>query len=488
VNDAAVRKYGYSREELLGMTILDIRPPEDAARTAEVVERARSTGGRVDHGVFRHRRKDGAIVAVEGRVHYAKLGGRSVGLSLPRDISDRESALAEAERRRKEAEIFAGLTHAIGATLDVDTVLQQTVEAAWQLSGSDLAEIALRDPESDTMTIWYGAGPRRLVYQGLRIERGKGLGGLVWERGRPIRTDNRLEDPRFSRDYDDVTRAEGVQTSLAVPIIIDNEVEGLFYVNNRTRRPFTDEDEVVLTRLATHAAIAIRNAQLLERAQSAHERLALLSRRLIEIQEAERRHLARELHDDLGQALTVLWLNLQRLRESPGPRESEWLDEGLQIVNRLIEQVRSRSLDLHPSVLDDLGLVPALEWYVERQARSGGFEATVAAEPADRRWPVEVESACFRVAQEALTNVVRHARAGHVRVELRQIASGLELSIRDDGVGFDVEAARSDATHGKSLGLLGMQERAQLAGGRLRLESAPGGGTLVRASFPASPA
>ncbi len=184
----------------------------------------------------------------------------------------------------------------------------------------------------------------------------------------------------------------------------------------------------------------------------------------------------------------MLWLNLVRLREEPGPLRSEQLDESLRIVSHLVEEVRSRSLDLHPSVLDDLGLLPALEWYVERHAENAGFSATVSAEPHGLRWPPEIEGACFRVAQEALTNVARHARARSVRVALRRLPSALELTIRDDGVGFDVEAARRNAMQGESLGLLGMQERVQLAGGRLEIESTPGAGTLVRASFPASPA
>ncbi len=394
----------------------------------------------------------------------------------------------DADRRQREAEILAGLAQTIGATLDVDMVLQQAVQAAWQLSESDLAQIALRDPDSDTMRVRYGAGEAlRRVYEGFRIERGKGIGGLAWERGWPVRTDNRLGDPWISRDYDRAAREDGIVTTLVVPILIENEVAGLLYANNRSPRPFTDNDEVVLGRLATYAAIAIHNAQLFQRAQSASERLAALSRRLIEVQEAERRHLARELHDDLGQALTVLGLNLVRLREGLGARQSEQLDESLEIVNRLIEQVRNRSLDLHPSVLDDLGLVPALEWYVERQARAGGFAATVSAEPPDLRWPVEIERVCFRVAQEALTNVVRHARARTVRVELHPTPSGLLLGICDDGVGFDVEAARRHATYGGSLGLVGMQERAELAGGRLTIASVPGSGTLVEASFPVAP-
>ncbi|MGH9317631.1 MAG: sensor histidine kinase [Thermoanaerobaculia bacterium] len=226
-----------------------------------------------------------------------------------------------------------------------------------------------------------------------------------------------------------------------------------------------------------------------EELKASRERLLALSRRLIEVQEAERRHIARELHDEIGQELTALKINLQAAHQLGGDAElASRLEDSMGVVERAIQQVRDMSLALRPSLLDDLGLVAALRWYVDHQAQRSGFEARLKAEPARIRVSPYVEIGCYRVVQEALNNVARHAQAHSVRVELALREGKLRLLIQDDGVGFDVKAARERARRGTSMGLLTMPERARLLGGYLKVESAPGRGTEIRAVFPASPA
>jgi len=219
--------------------------------------------------------------------------------------------------------------------------------------------------------------------------------------------------------------------------------------------------------------------------KQSRQRLQTLSRRLVKVQETERRHLARELHDEIGQSLTVAELNLQALLQLPGndalaPR----LQESLYVVERVLEQVHDLSLNLRPSMLDDLGLEPALRWYTERQAALAGLQAEVRVDPLEQRLDPMLETECFRVAQEALTNVVKHAKARTVTVELTTNDEQLHLSVRDDGVGFDVSGLREKAVRGASLGLLSMEERATLAGGGLEYDSTRGRGTEVHAWFP----
>src|ERR1700726_4899281 len=188
-----------------------------------------------------------------------------------------------------------------------------------------------------------------------------------------------------------------------------------------------------------------------------NERLQELSRRLFQVQEDERRHLARELHDQMGQALTAAKLNLQaaqRLEERD--LIARKLDDGIATLETLLQQVRQISLDLRPPLLDDLGLVPALRWYLDQQAQRAGLRVEFFADPALEWVDAAIETACFRVAQEALTNVVRHARAQTVSVELHRTPEALHLVVRDDGIGFDVMTAEQQ---GVSLGLLGMGER-----------------------------
>jgi two-component system, NarL family, sensor histidine kinase NreB len=214
-------------------------------------------------------------------------------------------------------------------------------------------------------------------------------------------------------------------------------------------------------------------------------KLQVLSRRLEEAQETERRNIARELHDEIGQALTVLQLNLQAMLQSPSANGlTPRLDESLKVVVRLLAQVRDISLNLRPSILDDLGLEPALRWQTNRQAALVDLDVEFHSDWLERPLDPMIETECFRVAQEALTNVVRHAHAHTVAVNLQAKEGRLHLSVRDDGVGFDVPSMREKAVRGASLGLLSMEERTVLAGGGLEFKSRPGRGTEIRAWFP----
>ena len=219
--------------------------------------------------------------------------------------------------------------------------------------------------------------------------------------------------------------------------------------------------------------------------QTATQKLQNLSQRLVEVQESERRHIARELHDEIGQSLTLAEMNLQAALQcsAAGARERR-LRESIQAVERVLEQVHDLSLNLRPSMLDDLGLEPALRWYTHRQAATSGLRAEFKSARLENRLDLVIETECFRVAQEALTNVTRHARARAVTVDLTRGNGHLHLRVKDDGVGFDVAALRNQAVQGASLGLLSMEERASLAGGGLEFHSAPGKGTEVHAWFP----
>ena len=238
--------------------------------------------------------------------------------------------------------------------------------------------------------------------------------------------------------------------------------------------PLRDADGSIIGVVSSYQDITERK-RAEEVLQESNDKLQSLSRRLVESQETERRHIARELHDEVGQTLTVAEMNLQAMVQSsraasPGRVR---LKESLQAVERVLQQVRDLSLNLRPSMLDDLGLEAALQWYTKRQAALAGLSAEFRADALENRLDPVIETACFRVAQEALTNVVRHARARSVTVRLHQANGHLHLSVRDDGVGFDVAALREQAVLGASLGLLSMEERATLSDGGLEYKSTP---------------
>jgi signal transduction histidine kinase len=278
---------------------------------------------------------------------------------------------------------------------------------------------------------------------------------------------------------------EGTRSMVVVPLLVQEQLIGSLNLGSQVPAAFSSAHVNIARQVAYTLAVAIQHVRLYEQVRSGRERLQALSRQLITAQEAERRHISRELHDQIGQTLTAVKINLQSLQRLPDHAASvARLEEDIGILERTLQQVRNLSLDLRPLLLDDLGLGAALRWYVDRQVQRAGFAAQVVIRPPDTRVAPEVEVTCFRVAQEAITNIMRHAQARQVSVQLVHGPGELEMTIRDDGVGFDVQAAHERAAQGASLGLLGMQERAELVGGRIDIVSAPGRGTEIRARFP----
>ena len=235
-------------------------------------------------------------------------------------------------------------------------------------------------------------------------------------------------------------------------------------------------DERVLTLL--HACDLTDSERIRAELGEQREELQTLARRLLSVQEDERRTLSRELHDDIGQQLTAIKLGAMALQDEDQPAvRAELLDEILATADQTLAKLRDLSMLLRPPQLDALGLEAALRWQAERMFRAGKPRLALALAPLPRRPDPAAELACFRIAQEAMTNIQRHARAAHVVVALAADAGGLQLTVRDDGRGFD-------PAHSGGLGLVTMRERAQQVGGTLDIDTAPGAGSCVRAHIP----
>jgi signal transduction histidine kinase len=213
------------------------------------------------------------------------------------------------------------------------------------------------------------------------------------------------------------------------------------------------------------------------------KRLQLLSRQLITLQETERSHLARELHDEIGQVLTAMKMNLRRTQRSPDAEVKSLLDENVAMIEQAIVQVRNLALSLRPAQLDELGLVAALHWLLKQQAELGGFEDQLEVNLGGVEIPAELQTVCFRIAQEALTNAVRHGKPSKVQVKLSAHNGQITLSIHDNGIGFQISDRPLKSS---SFGLTSMKERANLVGGQVRIESSPGQGTIIHADCPLS--
>jgi PAS domain S-box-containing protein len=269
---------------------------------------------------------------------------------------------------------------------------------------------------------------------------------------------------------------------LCMSLVVKGEMQGMIFLVDKRRESFMDDRIAFYKTLGQQIGVAIQNARLFEEVRQSHEQMKALSLRLVEVQEAERRYLARELHDEIGQQLTGLKLALEmNALRVDGSGERSLADARL-MVNKLMGLVRELSLNLRPAMLDDLGLVPTLLWHLDRFTNQTSIRVAFKQRSIEgRRFPIEVETAVYRIIQEALTNVARHAKVSDVIVRLWADRKSMGAQIEDGGRGFNVDAVMG---RGKSNGLDGMRERAILLGGHFTVESQPGNGTRLTAELP----
>ena len=303
------------------------------------------------------------------------------------------------------------------------------------------------------------------------------------ERWRP---DLVLMDIQLAGEMDGITTARALRENFAIPVVFltayaaDDILERAKLTEpfGYILKPFSERE------LSTVLAMALYKHQAETRLLNTTRQLQALSHRVLEAQEQERRRVAMELHDELGQSLTAIKINLQIGERFKDQAPADLYQENIRIVEDALQQVRSLATGLRPSMLDDLGLAPALKWMAEQSASRSGFDVQFHHERALERLAPAIETACFRIVQEALTNIARHAQARKVQINLCHEAGDMVLTVTDDGLGFDTQAMLERASTGASLGVLGMQERAILVGGQLVIRSGPGQGSTVELRCP----
>jgi PAS domain S-box-containing protein len=495
------RVFGRSLESLYvaPRSWLEAVHPEDRERVRRAADE-KGARGELDE-TYRVVRADGSIRWVRDRGFPIRdAAGQTYRYAgIAEDITERRQAdeertrLLESERRaRAETEMaierlraIESITELALARLGLDDLLSELLARLRKALDGDFACVQLIDEEQDNLTIRASDGVAMDLVAPVRVPIGQAVAGRIAADGRPRVV--------YDLSATDVSRIEGLPpellallrgSMLGTPLQVEGRVIGVLSVASAEPGRFTEEDLRLLQVVADRVAPSIERCRLDEAMRASREQLKALSRRLLTAQEEERRRLAVELHDELGQILTAVKINLESLeRQSGAAATPAHLRDAITSVDRATETVRDLALHLRPSVLDDLGLPAAVRWYVDRFARSAGVEAHLSIDAIPDLSP-EVQTACFRVAQEALTNVTRHAQARNVWVDLCLRAEGLELRVRDDGIGFDAGAAMELAIGGASMGLLGMQERVALLRGEYKLSSSPGGVTEVWARFP----
>ena len=305
--------------------------------------------------------------------------------------------------------------------------------------------------------------------------------------GEPVIVNDLATDPRAA-SWREALRDDGFAALAVLPIREAGALAGTLNLYSGKANFFNGELVALLQRLALDVSAALDRFRLETERQRAErllressERLQHLSWRLLSVQEEERRALARELHDDVGQQLAALKLNLGVLGRDPSdPANQRRHLDCLEITDHILEQIRDAARNLRPSVLDDMGLPAALHWYARRQAERAGCEIVV--EDRCPPLPAEIETAAFRIVQEAVNNAIRHGGARRITIVATVDDRRLSLAVRDDGSGFDPKGQVGG--QGAGMGLSSMRERAELMGGRFTLGSQPGAGTTVEVTIP----
>jgi PAS domain S-box-containing protein len=418
--------------------------------------------------------RDGQVIDTSWANVYLSDG---TNMGIGRDISERKRAHDLLQRQTAQLAALHEIGLEISAESELSRVLDVATRRAAELLSANYCSVYIRDHEQAELNLVASLDDDLI---GLRVKEGEGLAGRVVVSGDSEAIDDYSQWYGRASIFDD----KSFGPSLCAPLKWQHTVIGAISLSRKKgSERFTNADLEFLEQIAAEVAIAIHQTTLFEEVQEGQRRLQVLSHRLIDAQEAERKRLARELHDQIGQALTAVQISLQTLQSSTRGSSAKFLEDSLAIIDEALEQVHDLSLDLRPSLLDDLGLVAALRWYVGRVASRAGLVHGFKADDLDTRLAPEVETACFRIAQEALTNVLRHASATNVSVEITSGNSDLRLLVRDDGVGFDVRTALSRTGLSASLGLQGMQERAAAIGGSVDIESKLRRGTRVQATL-----
>jgi signal transduction histidine kinase len=396
-------------------------------------------------------------------------------IELVRDVSENKKLQKEALRANRELLALNSIARALTQSLDLRVTLQAVAEAMLDALEAQVSWVRLSDDSGNV--------PAVQASRGLSVETLDRLIEAMSNRGSSEQT--------TSASYSVVSTnsSNGGQTlwQFAVTPLKSKGIElGIAGVAT-TKRPLDQQRIQLLDAIGNQITVAVERCRLYEEVQLTRDLRGELLRQVIIAQEEERKRIARELHDETGQTLTALRLNLERLAIVPVSNIEEsktQLARCLSLCQQADEEVDKLIFDLRPALLDDLGLAEAIKFYAETRLKTAGIELSLRVTGKEKRLSGEREVALFRVAQEAITNIVRHAHAKSTTIQLQFKTSQLVARIEDDGCGFEVSQTVNSHGSKRGLGLLGMRERISLVGGSLSIISKQGVGTHLKAVVP----
>ncbi len=408
--------------------------------------------------------------------------GREIGFAI-----DNMKLFDRARQRVEDLTIMNEVSQSITKSLHLDQLLSSVANSLTRMIGASNCYIFSVDDKRNLLYGVAASDQRGDAIRKVEIKMNENtLLSLTAREQHSIVIENAPQDPRVSKKWIDLFKSRSL---LAVPLIIKERVIGVLLLDEtRYFRQFTPEEIQKIVTLANQVSIAIENATLYQAVTKHMERLQTLSSAIVNIQEEERRRIAQELHDEAGQALTGIKMNLEWVEKELAPSEKavrEKIDEVKSQVGKIMEELRRLSYDLRPAILDELGLVPTLRWYIEEYSKRTRTAVHLQTTGLQKRLSAKIEILLYRVIQEALTNVAKHAQAESVVLSLEKKDVHIHLYITDDGKGFEVKRYFSSPPMiRRGLGILGMKERVELAGGTFFIDSDLGQGTRISIKVP----
>jgi PAS domain S-box-containing protein len=459
---------GYEAEELRRLTLYDIVAHE----REEIDDNIRRIleEGRLDIGERQYRRKDGSLIDVEVNAGAIAYGGRPALCVVAHDVTQRKRVEEALIRSLNVQLALYEAGQILGSSLQWEEIGSRLLEVMRRVSNLTAAVISVPD-ETGELSIWRSSGLEALLRQARCAPEALTARRKVLEtRERRLIRLRRPEEPE-----------EQYLVSLYLPLLVQDRLIGVLEAYGPDA--LVDEGAETLYSLASQAASALENARLYTELSERENQLKNLVGKLIVAQEEERRRVAYDVHDGLAQTAAAAHQHLQAYarHQSPGSANGrEELDETLDLVRELVGEARQVIYDLRPTVLDDFGLAAAVRLQVAT-LKADGLQIDLEEALGDGRLPQEVETTLFRVAQEALTNIRKHAQASRVHIVLDRQGGSVRLLVRDEGRGFSPNGPTRRNGRGEKVGLSGMRERVSLLGGRFELHSEPGAGTTIEA-------
>ncbi|MDD4859308.1 MAG: GAF domain-containing protein [Dehalococcoidales bacterium] len=412
-------------------------------------------------------------------------GSVTLIVELMRDVTEAKESELKMTEAHHNLLTFNAISTTVSQSLDLDMVLSSALTKTLEIMNRNTGGILLWDEEKRALCyrVHHGLSPGYV--QSVCYLPGEGIAGRVAASGKPILVEDASNDPRVA--YADLMDSEGLKAFASVPLRAKGKILGVLNIASHSPRRFSREDIQLLEGIAAQVAIAVENARLHREVQHKDEIRGELLREIFSIQEEERKRIARELHDETAQSLASLAASLEAVT-SMVPAGKTMLKTQLNRLQKLsisaLDEIHKLIYELRPSLLDDLGLVAAVRWLADNNLGSTGVAVNFRTAGRARRLPPKLETTLFRVVQEAINNIARHAGAKNAEIALTFRKGSIEVRIKDDGAGFDVEEAISSRDRPRGLGLLGMRERVEIFNGSFNIRSNLKGGTEINVKIP----